>query len=183
MMIIFFVLRESPDKFGLALSSSKRIWAVVVVLFAGLFILMLTVSHWQVFQNYYPLFRHYPEFGTLFAGYPAVNPWNAGPSAWALMAYAEASYAMYLFCWEFFFRGFLLFGLKRTIGWWAVLVQAIAFGLLHYGKPMPEVASSFIAGIILGIIALNAKSIVPCFLLHWVASLSFDVMVIAARPH
>ena len=40
----------------------------------------------------------------------------------------------YMFCWEFFFRGFLLFGLQKSrLGaWGAVIVQALLFALLHW---------------------------------------------------
>lgn len=178
LLSIFFVIRESPEKYGMALSSSKRLWAIIGILFAGLFVLMLAVSRWQVFQDYYPLFKRYPEFISVFSRYPHENPFLSAPM---LMLYAEASYGMYLFCWEFFFRGYLLFGLSRSIGWGAILVQAAAFGLLHLGKPVTEVVASFGAGIILGIIALNAKSFVPCFVLHWAASLTFDLLVVAGR--
>lgn len=179
MLTILLVMREEPGVYGFTLSSSKRIWPVVAVLFVGLMVLLVTASRWQAFQDYYPLFRHYPEFGEMFARYPSVSPWAVAPM---LLIYAEASYGMYLFCWEFFFRGYLLFGLVRSIGWWAIVVQALAFGLLHLGKPMTEVIASFGAGAILGIIALNAKSFVPCFVLHWAAAISFDLLVIAARP-
>jgi membrane protease YdiL (CAAX protease family) len=181
MLSIFLVFREEPEKFGFTLGSSRNVWLICVVLFAGLFVLLIPASKWEAFQNYYPLFRRYREYqelGSPFAGYPGVNPWSVAPLA---MAYAEASYGMYLFCWEFFFRGYLLQGLSRSIGWFAVLVQAAAFGFLHYGKPGTEIAASFGAGIILGIIALNAKSFVPGFVLHWAAALSFDFLIIANR--
>ena len=181
MLTILFVFREDPDKFGFALGSSKRTWVVVAVLFAGLLVLMVAASRWQIFQDYYPLFRRYEEFSAWFAhNYPKQNPFTSAPM---LMLYAEVSYGLYLFCWEFFFRGYLLFGLMRSIGWSAVLVQAAAFGLLHLGKPVTEQVASYGAGIILGIIALNARSFVPCFALHWLASLSFDMLVVANRPH
>ena len=181
-LTIFFVFRENPDRYGFALTSSKRTWLVVGVLFATLFVAMLAVSRWSAFQAYYPLFKNYPEFISIFAPnvYPKISPWVSGPM---LLIYAEASYGLYLFCWEFFFRGYLLFGLQRSVGWAAVLLQAIPFGLLHYGKPTTEFAASFGAGIILGIIALSAKSFVPCFVLHWSAAVSFDLLVITARPH
>ena len=178
MLTILFVFREEPDRFGFTLGSSKRVWLAAAVLFLPLFALMLAVSRWQSFQSYYPLFRQYPEFSGLFARHPGLNAWSAAP--W-LMAYAEVSYGMYLFCWEFFFRGYLLFGLARSIGWPAIIVQAAAFGLLHLGKPPAEVIASFGAGVILGIMALNAKSFVPCFVLHWAGSLTFDVLVTASR--
>ena len=178
MLTMLFVFREEPEKFGFTLGSSRNVWLVAAVLFVPLFILMLAASRWQAFQSYYPLFRQYPEFSGAFAAYPRVSPWSAAPF---LMTYAEISYGMYLFCWEFFFRGYLLFGLARSIGWPAIVVQALAFGLLHFGKPPVEVVASFGAGVILGIMALNAKSFVPCFVLHWAASVSFDVLVMAGR--
>ena len=178
MLTLILVFREEPSNFGFALGSWKRIWIVLVVLGAGLVALMLTISRWPAYQDYYPVFRRFDEFRGLFASYPRVNPYTAAP--W-LMLYAEASYGMYLFCWEFFFRGYLLFGLQRSIGWWAVLAQAIGFGLLHHGKVPSEFYASFGAGVILGIIALNAKSFLPCFVLHWAASLTFNFLVVAAR--
>lgn len=180
MLAVLFVLREEPAKWGFTIGFSRRIWIIALVMFAGLFALMLPASRWESYQSYYPLFRRFAEFQWLFASYPQVNPLRVAP--W-LMAYAEISYGMYMFCWEFFFRGFLLLGLSRSIGWWAVVIQALAFGLLHYGKPPTEVAASFGAGVILGIMALNAKSFVPGFVLHWAASVSFDLLVIAGRHH
>ncbi len=179
MLSILLVLRHEPAQYGLTLGESRRVWPIAALAFAGLMVLMFFASRWQAFQNYYPLFRRYPEFrSSLFGQYPKVSPWTVAPVA---MAYAEASYGMYLFCWEFFFRGYLLLGLSKSIGWFAVLVQAAAFALLHAGKPDVEIAASFGAGVILGIIALNAKSFVPCFVLHWAAALSFDFLIIAAR--
>lgn len=177
---ILLIFREPMEKFGFSPSNSKRIWPVVGVLFVVLFAGLFVVSHWRVFQDYYPLFRRYPQFDGAFAGYPNTNPFLSAPM---VMLYAELSYGMYLFCWEFFFRGFMLFGLQRNIGWFAVILQALAFGLLHFGKPMTEMAASFGAGVILGIIALNARSFIPCFILHWAASISFDLLVVAGRHH
>ncbi|MGC8862948.1 MAG: CPBP family glutamic-type intramembrane protease [Armatimonadota bacterium] len=176
MLTILFAFREEPARFGLTLGGSKRLWLAVGVMYLGMLALMVPVSRWPAFQDYYPIFRRYPEFTAAFTKYPSVNPWWAAPQ---LMAFAEISYGMYLFCWEFFFRGFLLLGLARCIGWYAVLIQSAAFALLHVGKPVPEVAASFVAGIVLGAVALNAKSFIPCFVLHWASSLSFDFLVIA----
>ena len=180
MLTVLFVLREDPDKFGFTLGSWNRIWVVLIVLFAGLLVAMAAASRWQVFQSYYPLFRRFDEFRPWFAhNYPENNPFVSAPM---MMLYAQASYGLYMFCWEFFFRGYLLFGMLRSIGWPAVLVQAAAFGLLHLGKPVTEQVASYIAGVVLGMIALNAKSFVPCFALHWLASISFDLLVVANRP-
>jgi len=175
MLTILLVFRSDPSKFGFAWSSSTSAWLFVAAAYVALSIAMLAVAGRQDFQSYYPLFKRYPEFSGFFASYPRVNPYITVPMA---MLFAEVSYGMYLFCWEFFFRGYLLFGLVRSIYWPAVVVQAVAFGLLHIGKPTMEVASSFAAGIILGVLALKAKSFVPCFVLHWAASVTFNLLVV-----
>lgn len=180
MLMILFVFREEPGNFGFGAGSSRRIWPVVGVLFLGLVAVMLYASRMHGFQDKYPWFRQFPEFWRAFRGYPSTNPYQVAP--W-LMLYGIASYGMYLLCWEFFFRGFLLLGLYRWIGWAAVVVQAAAFTLLHYGKPGLEMVAAFPAGIILGILALNARSFVPCFALHWAASILFDILAVVNRPH
>ncbi len=177
-MTIFLLLREDAANFGFRNTDSRGVWWIVAAMYAALLIGMLFACRWTVFQDYYPIFRHFPEFASAFRAYPAANPFTLEP---VLMAYALASYGMYLFCWEFFFRGFLLFGLQRSIGWWAVIAQAVAFGLLHIGKPMPEVICSFAAGLILGWLALKSKSFLPCFVLHWAASMTFDLLVVWGR--
>ena len=178
MLSILMFFCEEPSKYGFTLGSSKKVWPVVSAAFVALLIMMFFAAGKPVFQNYYPIFRRYPEFEAVFASYPRENPFTYAPMQ---MLYALASYGMYLFCWEFFFRGYMLFGLHRSIGWWAILIQAAAFCVLHISKPLPEVIASFGAGVILGIIALNAKSFVPCFVLHWAGSMAFDFMVVMKR--
>ena len=179
MLAILLVFREEPGKFGLVPGSSRQAWYFVGAAFLAMLAGCVYASNLRVFQVHYPLFRLFPEFAEAFSRYPLENPWKVAP--W-MMLYAEASYGLYMFCWEFFFRGYLLFGLSRSIGWWAVLVQAAAFCLLHLGKPPLEMILSFPAGIILGMLALNAKSFVPGFVLHWAVSVSLNVMVVMNRP-
>jgi membrane protease YdiL (CAAX protease family) len=81
--------------------------------------------------------------------------------------YFEATHGALLFFWEFFFRGFILFGLAKKIGPTALPVHAIPFALFHMGKPSAEVIASFFAALLLGQIALKAKSFLPAFLIHW----------------
>ena len=86
---------------------------------------------------------------------------------------------MYLFCWEFFFRGYLLFGLARSFGIAAIALQSVPFGIMHWGKP--EFLLSFVGGLILGCLAYRAKSFLPAFIVHWVAAVGLDLFVVAAR--
>lgn len=164
MVLILVVARRDPGDFGFGLGDMRTGYRIAGLLFLGLLPMMVIASRFPSFQSYYPIQQR--------AAYDL-----------SIFAYFELTYGMYLFCWEFFFRGFLLFGLYPRIGAWSVLVQAIAFGALHHGKPVAEELASYAAGIILGILALRAKSFVPCFVLHWAAALTFDVLIIVAKRH
>ena len=68
---------------------------------------------------------------------------------------------------EFFFRGFLLFGLRDRFGEFAIVLQAVPFTLFHLGKAPTEVLFSFFVGLLFGHIAFKSESFLPCLLMHW----------------
>jgi len=77
----------------------------------------------------------------------------------------------YMLGWEFLFRGFLLFGLAgnnpsllRLLT--AVTFSTLLFGASHWGKPLPELLGSFLAGLILCGIAWRTRSLFAPVLLH-----------------
>ncbi len=75
--------------------------------------------------------------------------------------------ALYMFAWEFLFRGYMLFGLEKSIGKGAIFVQAIPFVLLHFGKPFLETLACIPCGFILGYVAYRTRSFLPCFIIHF----------------
>ena len=75
--------------------------------------------------------------------------------------------ALYMFPWEFLFRGYMLFGLERSIGKSAIFVQTIPFVLLHFGKPFLETLACIPGGFILGYVAYRTRSFLPCFIIHF----------------
>lgn len=159
--ISFFEKRNLSD-FGFSPVEGIKGLKLVGILFACAIPLYIIAARMPNFQAYYPIQKQ--------AAYD-----------WRYFGYFELTYGMYLFCWEFFFRGFMLFGMSRSMGWFAVIPQAVAFGVMHIGKPLPEVFASFAAGLILGIIALRSRSFLPCFVLHWASALAFDLLVILAK--
>ncbi len=168
LMVIFFLFREEPSNFGFGIGESCRVWKISLAMFALVAVGFIPFARLESFQDYYPIFRHFHSFmgGGMF------------PSGdMTALLYGWVSYGLYMFCWEFYFRGYLLFGLLRSIKWPTVILQAIAFGLLHWYKPPLELMASFVTGIILGLLALRAKSFLPCFVLHWAASVTFDILV------
>jgi uncharacterized protein len=106
--------------------------------------------------------------------------------------YYEMIQGFYLFCWEFFFRGFLLFGLARAryLGnFGAVIIQAAAFALLHWSvvpaasKPPAEIASAVVGGLILGWLAVRTKTFFYGFVIHWSISAILDILLVVSMLH
>ncbi len=96
-----------------------------------------------------------------------------------LFVYELGYVIFYYIAWEFFFRGFLLFGLKDKYGASAaILIQTISSCLIHIGKPEGEIIGSIIVGIIFGVIALRTKSIWYVFALHIAIGIFTDIFII-----
>jgi membrane protease YdiL (CAAX protease family) len=77
------------------------------------------------------------------------------------------SHSLYMFAWEFLFRGYMLFGLEKSIGKSAIFVQAIPFVLLHIGKPFLETLACIPGGFIFGYVAYRTRSFLTCFIIHF----------------
>jgi membrane protease YdiL (CAAX protease family) len=94
--------------------------------------------------------------------------------------YYELIYVIfYYFAWEFYFRGFLLFGLEKHFGPMnAILIQTISSCLIHLGKPDGEIFGSIIAGIIFGAISLRTRSFIYVFIIHAVIGVLTDIFVL-----
>ena len=75
--------------------------------------------------------------------------------------------ALYMFGWEFIFRGYMLFGLEKSIGKSAIFVQTIPFVLLHFGATDLETLVTIPEGFVLGYLAYKTRSFLPCFIIHF----------------
>jgi membrane protease YdiL (CAAX protease family) len=105
---------------------------------------------------------------------------GAGDSVPTFIIYAII-YGMYYIGWEFFFRGFILFGLRERVGdIFAVLIQTLPSVIAHIGRPESEMISSILAGVVFGFLILKSKSIWYVVILHWFIGLSCDILCILA---
>jgi membrane protease YdiL (CAAX protease family) len=118
--------------------------------------LVFFVSRQPDFVRYYPYFR----LAKLGAGY---------------FLLAQLIQLLFMFCWEFLLRGYLLFGYYRRVGYLAVVIQTIPFVLLHIHKPELEALGSLVAGLALGVVAIRAGSFLPCALLHFLVAATLDL--------
>lgn len=97
-----------------------------------------------------------------------------------LVLWYELAYVLFYYTtWEFFFRGFLLFGLREKYGdMAAILIQTISSCLIHLGKPESEIMGSIVVGILFGVIALRTRSIWYVFAIHAGIGVLTDLFII-----
>jgi hypothetical protein len=111
--------------------------------------------------------RVYPYFDPL----PGAPLW---PDFWRLELLYFAQFAAV----EFFFRGFLVQGLRSTFGYAAIYLSLLPYCMIHFGKPLPEVLASLVAGLVLGHLSLASRSIWPGVALHIFAAATMDLAVL-----
>lgn len=146
-IIVLLILKEKPKNFGLQFGEHKAGLKI-----SSYFIVIMVVIIWFAssstsFVQTYPLLQRTKE-------------------SWNLFLVFEAGLFVYVFAWEFIWRGFMLFGLEEKFGYYAVLIQMIPFVILHNGKPFPEVIGAIFGGIALGILAFRTRSFLYCVIVH-----------------
>ena len=147
---------------GLRLHRERRTWA----LYGALLLVVLPVV---VFVADAPAFLdRYPRYA------------NAG-AQWSRLLVWEAAYGFQFAALEFFFRGFLLFALARSLGSAAIFVSVVPYTMIHFGKALPETLGSVVAGIVLGTLALRTRSIYGGVVLHCAVAWTMDGLALAHR--
>jgi membrane protease YdiL (CAAX protease family) len=122
------------------------------------------------------LARNDPDF---IAEYPLFKGAAASPTIFLSHAF---SYLLFYVGWETYFRGFMQFGLRQTLGdWQSILVQTALSCILHLGKPAGEIYGSVIGALVWGIIAFRAQSILFIILLHWLLGVVLDYSICYLR--
>ncbi len=155
--ILMLFLKNKPEDYGIKIGD-YRIWIKdLVFIFCIMLIILLFTFKFTNFKSIYPLsFTARKGFNYFFI-YQIIQ-------------------LFYMSSWEFFFRGFMLFGLaKKMDNKLAILIQTIPFALMHYRKPPLEAYGSIFAGIFLGIMAIRGRSFLPCAIIHFLVALSADI--------
>jgi len=98
------------------------------------------------------------------------------------LALWELLYAAQFLSLEFFFRGFILHGLRRALGANAIFVMLVPYCMIHYGKPLPETLGAIGAGLILGTLAMRTRSIWGGVLIHVGVATAMDVLALRGCP-
>ncbi|MFM7852679.1 MAG: type II CAAX prenyl endopeptidase Rce1 family protein, partial [Flammeovirgaceae bacterium] len=162
--VIRFVFKEKLSAYGL---SPRFFSSVSIYFFAWLLLLPLVVV-----MSYQPSFQ---------ATYPFYVP-NGAHQLHSFFLW-EVFYLLQFFGLEFFFRGFMVHGLKHKLGIYAILVMTLPYCMIHFSKPLPECLGSIVAGLFLGIMSYKTCSIWMGAFLHMAVAISMDVLSLWHRGY
>jgi uncharacterized protein len=157
-LVIKFLLKDKIRNFGIQRGQVFKHYKIYIIMLLIMIPLVLFFSGTKSFQARYPFYRLKP--GELL--YPFFWIW-------------QILYFTQFICVEFFFRGFLLHGLKHRFGYYSVFIMTIPYCMIHFGKPMPETISAIFAGIVLGTISLKSNSIWLGVAIHYSVAISMDL--------
>jgi membrane protease YdiL (CAAX protease family) len=140
-----------------ALLSTQWFWSIVSALFFAVTILAAIVLLFRFFPFPKEAFRH----GYNFSFIPSL------PLKWLAVVVSAASAGI---CEETGFRGYMQRPIEQRHGApIAILVSSIFFTLLHLNKTwatLGMVPIVFLAGVLLGLLAWSAGSLIPCMIGH-----------------
>ena len=137
-----------------------KIWVpILLIVFITIVIGTAYFSSKKAYIRIYPLYKYYIKSnGEIF--------------------FYELSFLIFMFSWEFLFRGFLIPILRKKTGLFlAIAISTIIFSLAHYGKPQTEIYSSIFGGILLGYLTVYFKSVYPAVLSHFFLSFTMNMFV------
>ena len=161
-LVVKLCFRERLRDYGLKITGwYSKLW-VYAAAFAVVLPAVFFVRGSAAFQKAYPFYKH------------------AGDS-WADFLGWECVYILQFFALEFFFRGFLLHGLKHRFGYYSVFVMTVPYCMIHFGKPLPETIGAIIAGVFLGTLSLWTRSIWLGVLIHVSVAVTMDLAALQFR--
>ncbi len=158
MLIIRFAFKEKVKEYGLSFANVKKDLSLYLMLSLIMIPIVYIASSSKEFQAIYPIFK--PEKNNLF---PLFFLW-------------QVAYLFQFVALEFFFRGFILHGIKNRFGFYAVFIATIPYCMIHFGKTFEETMAAIIAGIILGTLSLKSKSIFLGVCIHYTIAIAMDFL-------
>ena len=161
-LVVKLAFRQRLSDYGLKFTGwYKKVW-VYVAAFGVVLPCVILVRGMPAFQTTYPFYKQAHESWTDFFGW-------------------ECAYVLQFFALEFFFRGFLVHGLKHRFGYYSVFIMTVPYCMIHFGKPLPETIGAIIAGIFLGTLSLWTRSIWLGVLIHVSVAVSMDLAAMHYR--
>lgn len=156
--IIKFIWKEKLSDYGFKIKGALNGWPIYVGMFLIIIPCVIFVSYEKGFQATYPFYE------------PPRENFMGKMLVW------EIFYAMQFITLEFFFRGFMVHGLKHKLGIYAIFAMVVPYCMIHFTKPLPECLGSIIAGIVLGTLSYKYKSVILGACIHISVAISMDFL-------
>lgn len=165
-LIIRLVFREPLSAYGVKARGAFRDFWIYALMLLVMAPLLWFASHRSAFQASYPFFVPQP-----------------GEPLWPRFWVWETLYWMQFFALEFFFRGFLVHGLKHRFGAYAIFVMVVPYCMIHFRKPLLETLASIVAGTVLGFMSLKTRSVWLGTFVHVSVALTVDLVMLWHRGY
>jgi membrane protease YdiL (CAAX protease family) len=156
------LLRERVSDYGLRYKGVGASWRIYALLFALSVPFVVFASAQTNFQETYP-------FYTL----------TADEAWWPFLWLWWLIYAAQFVALEFFFRGFIVHGLKLRMGINSVFVMVVPYVMIHFNKPPLEALSAIFGGTVLGFLSLKTGSVWWGAALHIAIAATMDLFALA----
>lgn len=159
---IKFVRGHKLRDYGLRVKGIMDHAWIYVAMYLAVMPFVVAVAFTKAFRRTYPFYE------------------NAGESAFDFLGW-EFVYAIQFFSLEFFFRGFMIHGVRARLGVYAIVFSVVPYCMIHFGKPLPETIGAIIAGIALGFLSLFTRSVLLGFAIHVSVALSMDAISVTLK--
>ncbi|NQX98690.1 MAG: CPBP family intramembrane metalloprotease [Flavobacteriales bacterium] len=156
-LIIKLIFKDKLRNYGISPKGFFNNYKIYVIFFLFMVPLILFVSTTDSFQHKYPFYNPKTE------------------SLWPNFIIWQCLYLSQFFALEFFFRGFMLHGIKKRFGFYSIWIMMIPYMMIHFQKPMPETIGAIFAGIILGTLSLKSRSIWLGVAIHYSVAITMDL--------
>jgi hypothetical protein len=156
-------LKSNLKDFGYGLPKTVKSSWVYFLLFLLVLPFVYLASLQDSFINYYPIFK-----SVIFRKQVAFQH----------LIIFELFYGLYFLSGESFWRGYMLFGLRKHFGYYSLFIMVIPYVMSHYPKPFLESMGAIVAGLTLGYLALKHNHFWFGVLAHWGVAIAMDLLAL-----
>lgn len=165
MAIVKFGLRRPLSAFGWQVGDAGAHWRI----YAG--IALFFIVFLSIFAHFNSSFLHYYPF------------YKLAHRSWLDWLVWEGLYMAQFVALEFFFRGFILQGLRVPMGSSAIAVMVVPYTMIHLPKLWPEAMGAILFGVLLGVLAIRSRSILGGLAIHASVALTLDISGVIHISH
>lgn len=159
-LIIKFGFKKKLKDFGMSFNNVYKDYPIYILMLIIMLPLVYFASKTSSFQANYPIFK--PK------GVPLIP----------IFIFWQIAYFIQFVAVEFFFRGFILHGLKNRFGLYSIFISTIPYCMVHFGKPFSETIAAILAGIVLSTFSLKSRSIVLGIIIHYSVAITMDIFAL-----